>query len=431
MSEQRLPVDLLRKFEKKLPILEAERRTAERHSAPRLNAFSILGPDERRITSVLSNLLDPSGHHGQGTLFLNCFLRAVGLPEVATFPEKVSITVDAFTDKGRMIDLLIETPNALMGVEVKIFANQSKNQLSDYSDYIEEMSRQILKRHGTRQMPWKLVFLAEQAPETAQSTVIRMPWARREDVEEEGVWAAPFRDIIEQAMPHIKAMRTRSLLDDFLNWIDQTFGNSSMSDDQFEGYAQEISQNFGDPTLRRALGMFMLNKAHQHLHRLAIEAIEKAILDALKKNWPDLQIEPGSTSLYERLIGQHCEWALRRPNWPKGAAIALQNDVRKPFGHVFFGLRALKANNFEAKNYAHMVCVERYIIDEIVTPELPRGETHPWWAWCINSKNTLWDTQFSARLMIESPDGDISQHPDVEFIINHLLLICKKMELLS
>lgn len=431
MSKQFPHAALLLDFDKKLPMLEAEKRAIERHSAPRLNVFSLLGPDERRITSVLADLLDPSGHHGQGTLFLNSFLRAVSLPEITTCPERVSISVDASTDRGRMIDILVDMPGALLGIEVKLFARQSANQLSDYSTYIDTLSQKRSPRHKAKHFPWKLIFLAEQAPQTAKATVIRMPWAPSEAHAEDGLWAPPLRDILEQAMPHIKALRTRAMLGDFLSWIDETFGQISMSDDQFEGYGREISQNFDDPERRRALGMFMLHSAHEQLHRRVIHAIEQAILDALKTNWPDLQFEHGPVSLYDKLKGQHEEWALCRPTWPKGAAIALQNDVKKQFGHVFFGLRALNPKGREAQNNSNVVCPERPRIDEIVTPKLPRGETYPWWAWCINSKPTLWDTQFAAHLMIDAPDGDIARHPDVEFIIHHLSLICEGMDLLS
>ena len=58
---------VLGEFADHLPVLDAESLGAEMYGAPNLNPFSMFGPDERRITNILADLLDPNGRHGQGS----------------------------------------------------------------------------------------------------------------------------------------------------------------------------------------------------------------------------------------------------------------------------------------------------------------------------------------------------------------------------
>src|ERR1051326_3811380 len=58
----------------------AYRLELDRYKATRFNVFDYVRPDENRLSDILHDLLDPSGTHGQGAIFLNCFLEMIGGP---------------------------------------------------------------------------------------------------------------------------------------------------------------------------------------------------------------------------------------------------------------------------------------------------------------------------------------------------------------
>ena len=46
-------------------------------TATRFNVFRYIASDELKLSSLMRDLFDPRGPHGQGELFLRCFLKAV------------------------------------------------------------------------------------------------------------------------------------------------------------------------------------------------------------------------------------------------------------------------------------------------------------------------------------------------------------------
>jgi hypothetical protein len=65
-------------------------RHSQSSSAPDFNLFSILkveGAEVSTHSAFLANLLDPSGTHAQGDLFLRAFLREIGSAELASYED--------------------------------------------------------------------------------------------------------------------------------------------------------------------------------------------------------------------------------------------------------------------------------------------------------------------------------------------------------
>src|SRR4051794_32824876 len=68
--------DAAAKVIKEAEIQESERNRTE---ARRFNVFSLIKPDENRLSDILADLLDPDGPHGQGNLFLRLLLEQLGI----------------------------------------------------------------------------------------------------------------------------------------------------------------------------------------------------------------------------------------------------------------------------------------------------------------------------------------------------------------
>ena len=125
--------------------------------APDFNIFDYLRTDETGFSRCIASLLDPKGTHGQGNVFLENFLECVG-PTAAWAKNTTSCRV--FTEKQvngqRRIDIYLEFPNGVIGIENKPRAGDQYNQLNDYADY--------LKNTAGTEKKWLLLFLCERDP---------------------------------------------------------------------------------------------------------------------------------------------------------------------------------------------------------------------------------------------------------------------------
>ncbi|KKM24724.1 hypothetical protein LCGC14_1602240 [marine sediment metagenome] len=114
-------------------LVEACRENANR-GGERFNIFAILGlqRDENRTHSrYLVELLSPTGRHGEGARFLNAFVNDV-LGLSLDLSQHVNVTRELATEDQRRVDIVVESPDLIVGIEVKIDAGDQKAQLHDY-----------------------------------------------------------------------------------------------------------------------------------------------------------------------------------------------------------------------------------------------------------------------------------------------------------
>lgn len=93
---------------------------------PNLISILKLNRREEAHSNILAHLLDPSQQHGLKDSFLKLFLKAI-------FNKKKAPTarVKIYREWGR-IDLLLEAPEFVVGIENKIDASERANQIKDY-----------------------------------------------------------------------------------------------------------------------------------------------------------------------------------------------------------------------------------------------------------------------------------------------------------
>lgn len=119
----------------RLDRFQTERQEIDRCEASRFNVFDYIDPDENCLSDIIQDLLDPSGKHGQGTLFLNTFLEAIGvLPEAIHPPFRLKREDRTLYSASfeRRIDITLELGDFGIGIENKPFAREGKDQLRDY-----------------------------------------------------------------------------------------------------------------------------------------------------------------------------------------------------------------------------------------------------------------------------------------------------------
>ena len=86
-------------------------------------------------SNVIYSLIDPNGQHYRGDLFLKLFIKYVLADEeikIDDFGEIISVKAEESTFGNRRIDFTIKSSNYYIGIEMKIDANDLKDQLSHY-----------------------------------------------------------------------------------------------------------------------------------------------------------------------------------------------------------------------------------------------------------------------------------------------------------
>ena len=117
----------------------------DRRAATRFSLFDFFREREADLSRVIGGLLDPSGTHGQGDMFLRLFLDEVW--EVLDnevrghFPagnlRASRVFLEHRTDVGRSIDIVVKVRGAIwIGIENKPWAGEQPDQVSDYLKYL-------------------------------------------------------------------------------------------------------------------------------------------------------------------------------------------------------------------------------------------------------------------------------------------------------
>ena len=134
--------ELTDRFRRLADLVETSKESANRHGE-RFNIFSILGVqrDENQTHSrYLAELLSPAGRHGEGSRFLDVFVKDV-LGLSLDVSGSVKVTRELATEDRRRVDIVVESPDLIIGIEVKIDAGDQKAQLHDYFTELNQRAK--------------------------------------------------------------------------------------------------------------------------------------------------------------------------------------------------------------------------------------------------------------------------------------------------
>lgn len=119
------------------------------------NLVDLIEPDENRLSDVLADLLNPTGKHGQGDLFLRQFLKQLGPSSRVGLKGKATVAREALTHANsnyrRRIDVLIDSGD-LLAIENKLDSPEQEDQVRDYLYHLRRVARK-------RKTAFALVYL--------------------------------------------------------------------------------------------------------------------------------------------------------------------------------------------------------------------------------------------------------------------------------
>ena len=387
------------------PNLAAKWAGAELFGAPRLNAFSLFNPNEVRLTRVIADLFDPRGSHGQNILFLNALLSELELPRVNVL-DPITVRREMVTTQGRQIDLVIEMPHILLGIENKPWAGQQPSQLADYL--------RTLKGWASDRKPI-LVFLSNKQPETAKSdvTILRLCSDEEESLS----------NILLRSLPGIKAHRTKIHVEEMLAYLADEFGDEEMSDEANSTFIEAVEAEYErGAESRRAIAMTMI--AHSELHTILLNEISQAILSAIQHVFPDFKEEDEDYSLEDYLIERHECWAIRRPTWPENCSIALAG-AKTGYARIYFGVCAPDGTS-EKVDDEFGCSAHKEIVKAVRKIEGgSKSVDYPWWKYADPDD---WSATSLAGLLLQSPTGKIVDNPRVQDLIDRMVALAKAVD---
>ena len=136
----------------RLETAQALERELDVKLARRFNVFDYLKSksgdrvNEMTLSRVIADLLDPSGSHGQGTLFLTCLLHGLGLDWASeTSLLRAQIEVERQTDDKRRLDVSVHIDkDHCLAIENKPYASDQPNQVKDYLDELRNYKKSLL-----------------------------------------------------------------------------------------------------------------------------------------------------------------------------------------------------------------------------------------------------------------------------------------------
>jgi hypothetical protein len=108
------------------------------------NVFKYIPRLENILSNILADLLETDGSHGQGDIFQKLFLQLIAVDEFKN--EIYSVRRESLTDEKRRIDILMESPKYLIGIENKPWesSGEQENQIEDYIKYLNRQQKKSI-----------------------------------------------------------------------------------------------------------------------------------------------------------------------------------------------------------------------------------------------------------------------------------------------
>jgi PD-(D/E)XK nuclease superfamily protein len=184
-------------------------RRLDRFLSTRFNVFTLIKPDENRLSDIIANLLDPKGSHGQKPLFLDSFLDLVGLRELRLSTPPMIVREDPtryIRASARRIDVTVDFGHFGLGIENKPWAGDQQDQLMAYHEHL------ILKYSGR----FCLVYITP-----AGNRPFSMP-----------------HKVVERELQQ-KRLRLLSYASDVLSWLEEPA--ISCSSDKFRWFLRDFT----------------------------------------------------------------------------------------------------------------------------------------------------------------------------------------------
>ena len=328
--------------------LEAE---LDRHLARRFNVLDYLKTDELGLSSILADLLDPDGPHGQGTLFLERFVK--GLETLRDWPDlcdcRISVQVEHIIEANRRIDIYVEISDAkaahCLAIENKPYAEDQEKQIKDYLAHLskrypkrfvliylsprgEGPSNSSLPLNELRKNRGQFAILSyckcdsDRGPNTHEGEA---------DLFEDYRLSGSLADWFRECRRICEVDRLRWFLRDAEVFCQRTFGGQTMTNDSDTKLAMDFVLSEPEKNLKIAYTVYKSWPAvREKIFTKFSDKICSHVKDKITELHDDIQVEAkygGKSSIKFRLWLYRRSWTqyeVGNPDWPGRIAVRLE-----------------------------------------------------------------------------------------------------------
>ncbi|MGM9525741.1 MAG: PD-(D/E)XK nuclease family protein, partial [Peptococcaceae bacterium] len=180
----------------------------------RFNIFEILEKQKKEVAicRMMYELLSPDGSHGQGSCYLRLFFTHVLKQEVSETMLRTAVVYREYcTADNRRIDLVIETADRFIPIEVKIDAGDQPAQCADYYQEAVQSGKQVtlyyLTKYGDAPSEYSIsrTHREQSAIETISFAAEIQNWLLACLQLPETIRLAPVREVLLQFVATVKA----------------------------------------------------------------------------------------------------------------------------------------------------------------------------------------------------------------------------------
>lgn len=241
--------------------------------APDFSLIDWLNNDELALSRYLHFLLSAEATHGQSTLFLKNFLSLIAIYKnespisIENCHYETRVDYEVILANGRRIDLLITSPEGIIGIENKPWAADQKNQLLDYAQCLSKTGKQ-----------WKLIYLCNSDP-----SEYTLPAETCEDISDNILtisWHAVVDWLMHCAL-YIRSGNVKLFVESLVKYINRSINYEVVMDDDIE-LSKLILKN--DDSIKSA---FMIHNKIDEIR----EILFSSLIYDLRSKHKDIKIE--------------------------------------------------------------------------------------------------------------------------------------------
>ena len=317
--------------------------------SPHFNCFNFIRPNENKISTILADLLDPKGSHGQGGLFLSllseCFNFGFTLDQ-NHWMVKTEVSTSTLENKMKRIDIEINCGNFGIGIENKPWAADQNNQLNDYSLHLSN-------RYGDK---WYLIYLSGSGTDPHDRSISA---GKRKELEDQGkLKMTTYKELVNwliRCEEKCHSEHVRHFLKDFIDYTHKTFcGGINMIDGNW--IVDTILKN--PDNLKSA---FQLFPTEWDIKKKLLEKLKSDLAELVTSGWElEWKVDPYS---------KNTDFGFKKTGWT-------MYRIGCEFGGT--NLNELRLGVFKTKaEYSDL----NLDIEEINNKMGVHGDKDTWWAW--------------------------------------------------
>ena len=385
--------NLLEAVSNEISILKTARERYAKQLAPEFSVFNYIYTDERMLSRIIADLLNPKGAHAQGNVFLKLFFEQFGLEQIWQEKElenaqKIQVEPEVLTDlierKQRRIDILIkfENPEYFLGIENKPFAADQYKQLEDYAMQLHLSCNQ-------NQQNWHLVYLSGTGNEPAEYSVDKNTlevWHNNQQFTQ--INYPELIGWLKQCVAHCQNQKVVNFLNEFQTYILNIFvGVRDMSEqDAVIKLVLESQKN-----IKAATELFL---AKDVIQDSLVQKLCQQLEEACKgKEWP-LKGELNRTN--KAAINIYFS------DKPQQLCFKLVLE-EKNYGGCAIGLAISDEKNADYYNADLWQNINAVMRNEFSSEKVEGGASNIWWPFWIDQKDVWnWQNQHEVWPMIQS-----------------------------